>query len=206
MPIGNRLQTEVSWSRGRSVHRRQRPRLVNGCLVSELTSDNWTLVPYQNGVNTQHALVRGRLCQAFTMPYQLQSPKGRRKLRPATERLAYCRDSHNVPTHNVSGQRSTRMCRRRSKPNPNWCRFPSAWNSRDGAPLGKNRYVELGIKKAKTNGTGAKVARQQKPCQKMTEAVFNRAAFGHSSSDHRPRNPAAEFGRTERGWDSGRSV
>jgi hypothetical protein len=40
----------------------------------------------------------------------------------------------------------------------------------------------------------------------MTEAVFNRAAFGHSSSDHRPRNPAAEFGRTERGWDSGRSV
>ena len=45
-------------------------------------------------LNTQHALDRGRLCQAFTMPYQLQSPKGRRKLRPATERLAYCRDSH----------------------------------------------------------------------------------------------------------------
>jgi ParB family chromosome partitioning protein len=31
--------------------------------------------------------------------------------------------------------------------------------------------VELEIKKAKTNGTGSKVAPQQKPCQKMTEAV-----------------------------------
>ncbi len=28
-----------------------------------------------------------------------------------------------VLTHNVSGPRSTPMCRRRSKPNPNWCRF-----------------------------------------------------------------------------------
>jgi ParB family chromosome partitioning protein len=31
--------------------------------------------------------------------------------------------------------------------------------------------VELEIKKAKTNGTGSKVAPQQKPCEKMTEAV-----------------------------------
>jgi len=31
--------------------------------------------------------------------------------------------------------------------------------------------VELEIKKAKTNGTGSKVAPQQKPCQKRTEAV-----------------------------------
>ena len=31
--------------------------------------------------------------------------------------------------------------------------------------------MELEIKKAKTNGTGSKVAPQQKPCQKMTEAV-----------------------------------
>lgn len=37
--------------------------------------------------------------------------------------------------------------------------------------MGKNSYVELEIKKAKTNGTGSKVAPQQKPCQKMTEAV-----------------------------------
>ena len=37
--------------------------------------------------------------------------------------------------------------------------------------MGKNRYVELEMKKAKTNGTGSKVAPQQKPCQQMTEAV-----------------------------------
>jgi ParB family transcriptional regulator, chromosome partitioning protein len=47
----------------------------------------------------------------------------------------------------------------------------SAWSTREGAPLGKNRYVELEIKKAKSNGTGSKIAPQQKPCQKMTEAV-----------------------------------
>src|ERR1039457_7692500 len=49
--------------------------------------------------------------------------------------------------------------------------MPSAWNSREGAPLGKNRYMEIEIKKAKTNGTGSKIAPQQKPCHKMTEAV-----------------------------------
>ena len=37
--------------------------------------------------------------------------------------------------------------------------------------MGKNRYVELEIKKAKSNGISSKVAPQQKPCQKMTEAV-----------------------------------
>jgi len=51
---------------------------------------------------------------------------------------------------------------------PQLTQISSAWNTREGAPLGKNRYVELEIKKAKTNGTGSP---QQKPCQKMTEAV-----------------------------------
>jgi ParB family chromosome partitioning protein len=54
---------------------------------------------------------------------------------------------------------------------PQLVQISSAWNSREGAPLGKNRYVELEIKKATTNGTGSQVAPQQKPCQKMTEAV-----------------------------------
>src|SRR5450432_188946 len=54
---------------------------------------------------------------------------------------------------------------------PQLVQISSAWNTREGAPLGKNRYVELEIKKAKTNGTGSKIAPQQKPCQKMTEAV-----------------------------------
>jgi hypothetical protein len=54
---------------------------------------------------------------------------------------------------------------------PQLVQISSAWNSREGAPLGKNRYMEIEIKKAKTNGTGSKIAPQQKPCQKMTEAV-----------------------------------
>jgi ParB family chromosome partitioning protein len=54
---------------------------------------------------------------------------------------------------------------------PQLVQISSAWNAREGAPLGKNRYIELDIKKAKSNGTGSKVAPQQKPCQKMTEAV-----------------------------------
>ncbi len=47
----------------------------------------------------------------------------------------------------------------------------SAWNSREGAPLGRNRYVELQIKKARTNGERAKLSAFQKPCDKMTEAI-----------------------------------
>ena len=47
----------------------------------------------------------------------------------------------------------------------------SAWNTREGAPLGKNRYVELEIRKPKGNGTGSKLAAFHKPCEKMTEAV-----------------------------------
>jgi ParB family chromosome partitioning protein len=54
---------------------------------------------------------------------------------------------------------------------PQLVQISSAWSTREDAPLGKNRYVELEIKKAKTNGTGSKVAPQQKPCEKMTEAV-----------------------------------
>ncbi len=54
---------------------------------------------------------------------------------------------------------------------PQLVQISSAWNTREGAPLGKSRYVELEIKKTKTNGTGSKVAAQQKPCEKMTEAV-----------------------------------
>jgi ParB family transcriptional regulator, chromosome partitioning protein len=54
---------------------------------------------------------------------------------------------------------------------PQLVQISSAWNTREGAPLGKNRYVELEIKKAKTNGTSSKVAPYQKPCEKMTEAV-----------------------------------
>jgi len=54
---------------------------------------------------------------------------------------------------------------------PQLVQISSAWNTREGTPLGKSRYVELEIKRAKTNGAGSKLAPQQKPCEKMTEAV-----------------------------------
>jgi len=54
---------------------------------------------------------------------------------------------------------------------PKLVQISSAWNSREGAPLGRNHYVELQIKKAKTNGAAAKLPPVQKPCEKMTEAI-----------------------------------
>jgi ParB family chromosome partitioning protein len=54
---------------------------------------------------------------------------------------------------------------------PQLVQISSAWNSREGAPLGRNRYVELEIKKTKPNGPGTKLPPSQKPCDKMTEAI-----------------------------------
>jgi ParB family chromosome partitioning protein len=52
---------------------------------------------------------------------------------------------------------------------PQLIQISAAWNSREGAPLGRNQYVELEIKKPKPNGS--KVSAVQKPCDKMTEAI-----------------------------------
>ena len=54
---------------------------------------------------------------------------------------------------------------------PTLVQISSAWNSREGAPLGRNQYVELEIKKAKPNGTASKLPAAQKPCDKMAEAI-----------------------------------
>ena len=90
---------------------------------------------------------------------------------------------------------------------PQLVRISSAWNSREGAPLGKNRYVELEIKKAKTNDTGSKVAPQQKPCQKMTEAVVMdggrrgelvKVCADHSCRVHHPDTPSPQQVERER--------
>ena len=54
---------------------------------------------------------------------------------------------------------------------PQLVQISSAWNSREGAPLGRNRYVELEIKKTKPNGASANLPPVQKPCDKMTEAI-----------------------------------
>ncbi|MGC2099643.1 MAG: chromosome partitioning protein ParB, partial [Candidatus Sulfotelmatobacter sp.] len=54
---------------------------------------------------------------------------------------------------------------------PQLIQISAAWNSREGAPLGRNHYVELEIKKAKPNGASSKLSPIQKPCDKMTEAI-----------------------------------
>jgi ParB family chromosome partitioning protein len=54
---------------------------------------------------------------------------------------------------------------------PQLIQISAAWNSREGAPLGRNHYVELEIKKAKPNGASGKLSPVQKPCDKMAEAI-----------------------------------
>jgi ParB family transcriptional regulator, chromosome partitioning protein len=54
---------------------------------------------------------------------------------------------------------------------PELVQISSAWNTREGAPLGRNRYVELQIKKPKASGSAAKQPAVQKPCEKMTDAI-----------------------------------
>ena len=54
---------------------------------------------------------------------------------------------------------------------PNLVQISSAWNTREGAPLGRNRYLELQTKKAKANGPRTKQVGFERPCDKMTEAI-----------------------------------
>jgi ParB family transcriptional regulator, chromosome partitioning protein len=54
---------------------------------------------------------------------------------------------------------------------PQLMQISAAWNSREGAPLGRNQYVELEIKKPKANGASTKRSANQKPCEKMVEAI-----------------------------------
>lgn len=54
---------------------------------------------------------------------------------------------------------------------PQIVQISSAWNTREGAPLGRNRYVELEIKKPKPNGSPAKQSASQRACTKMQEAI-----------------------------------
>src|ERR1700681_2560540 len=55
---------------------------------------------------------------------------------------------------------------------PQLIQISAAWNSREGAPLGRNQYVELEIKKPKPNGASTKLSANQKPCDKMAEAIL----------------------------------
>jgi hypothetical protein len=53
---------------------------------------------------------------------------------------------------------------------PDLVQISSAWK-RNGAPLGRNRYVELELRKTRTQSQTAKANPAQKPCEKMTEAI-----------------------------------
>ena len=74
-------------------------------------------------------------------------------------------------THNVSGPRWTPALLRRWRKKPELVQISSAWSSREGAPLGRNRYVELELKNGKTQSQVAKGPPAQKPCEKMNEAI-----------------------------------
>jgi ParB family transcriptional regulator, chromosome partitioning protein len=54
---------------------------------------------------------------------------------------------------------------------PELVQISSAWNTREDTPIGRNRYVELQIQRAKANGRAAKQAPTQKPCEKMADAI-----------------------------------
>jgi hypothetical protein len=71
---------------------------------------------------------------------------------------------------------------------PELVQISSAWNTREGAPLGRNHYVELQIKKAKANGNPF-----QKPCEKMADAIVM-----DGGNRKRTRNPRLTKARSER--------
>ena len=54
---------------------------------------------------------------------------------------------------------------------PTLVQISTAPSSRDGAPLGRSRYVELELKKSKAQTVTVKLSPSQKPCEKMTDAI-----------------------------------
>ena len=54
---------------------------------------------------------------------------------------------------------------------PELVQISSAWNNREGAPLGRNHYVELDVKRAKLANQAAKANPTQRTCEKMTDAI-----------------------------------
>jgi ParB family chromosome partitioning protein len=91
---------------------------------------------------------------------------------------------------------------------PQLIQISAAWNSREGAPLGRNRYVELEIKKPRANGASTKLSANQKPCEKMAEAiVMDGGKRGHvvkvcadpACRVHHPNTPSPQQVERERG-------
>lgn len=53
---------------------------------------------------------------------------------------------------------------------PQLVQISSAWNTREGLPLGRNKYLELELRKPKSKGHSSQTA-YSKSCDKMTEAI-----------------------------------
>ncbi len=72
------------------------------------------------------------------------------------------------------GRRPTKIdasVKKTLKTKPQLIQISAASYSREGAPLGRNKYVELEIKKPKVNGASTKLSANQKQCDKMAEAI-----------------------------------
>ena len=90
---------------------------------------------------------------------------------------------------------------------PQLIQISAAWNSREGAPLGRNQYVELEIKRPKPNGASTKLPANQRPCDKMAEAIVmdggNRGQVVKVCADpvcrtHHPNTPSPQQVERER--------
>ena len=54
---------------------------------------------------------------------------------------------------------------------PELVQISSAWSNREGAPLGRNRYLELDLKRPKAQSQAVKANPAQRPCEKMRDAI-----------------------------------
>jgi ParB family chromosome partitioning protein len=91
----------------------------------------------------------------------------------------------------------------------------AAWNSRDGAPLGRNQYVELEIKNPKASGAGTKLPANQKPCDNLAEAIVMdggkrgqlvKVCANPACRVHHPNTPSPQQVKRERAEERKRSV
>jgi ParB family transcriptional regulator, chromosome partitioning protein len=97
---------------------------------------------------------------------------------------------------------------------PTLVQISSAWNTREGAPLGRNRYLELETKKPKANGVRTKQPAVDKPCDKMTEAIVmdggKRGQLVKVCADptcrvHHPNTPSPQQAERERAQERKRT-
>jgi ParB family transcriptional regulator, chromosome partitioning protein len=95
---------------------------------------------------------------------------------------------------------------------PQLIQISAAWNSPEGAPLGRNQYLVLEIKKLKANGVSSKLPANQKPCERMAEAIVMdggkrgqvvKVCVDPSCRVHHPDTPSPQQVSSERGQRNG---